>query len=85
MAGKLLGLLEALTAAQALGFGAAGLVIFSQVGGAGLGGFAILFAGAVVLTAVFLALLPFSRSAAEAGAAPAQLPWPWSSGSWPWS
>jgi ABC-type transport system involved in multi-copper enzyme maturation permease subunit len=54
--GKLLGLLEALTAAQALGFGAAGLVIFSQSGVEGLPGFALLFAGSVVLTAIFLSL-----------------------------
>jgi len=54
--GKLLGLFEALCAAQALGFGAAGLVIFSQSGGEGLGGFALLFAGSVVLTAIFLGL-----------------------------
>jgi len=54
--GKLLGLLEALTAAQALGFGAAGLVIFSQSGVDGLSGFTLLFGGSVVLTAIFLAL-----------------------------
>jgi Cu-processing system permease protein len=54
--GKMLGLLEALTAAQALGFGAAGLVIFSQSGADGLGGFALLFAGSIVLTGVFLSL-----------------------------
>jgi Cu-processing system permease protein len=54
--GKLLGLFEALLAAQALGFGAAGLVIFSQSGGEGLGGFALLFLVSAALTAVFLAL-----------------------------
>ena len=54
--GKLLGLLEALTAAQALGFGAAGVTIFSQSGVEGLGGFFLLFAGSVVLTAIFLSL-----------------------------
>lgn len=54
--GKLLGLLEALTAAQALGFGAAGVVIFSQSGVEGLGGFLLLFGGSVVLTAIFLSL-----------------------------
>jgi len=56
VAGKLLGLLEALTAAQMLGFGAAGLVIFSQSGVDGLGGFALLFCGSIVLTAIFLAI-----------------------------
>jgi Cu-processing system permease protein len=56
VAGKLLGLLEALTVAQALGFGAAGLVIFSQSGTEGVGGFILLFASAVVLTAIFLCI-----------------------------
>jgi len=56
VAGKLLGLLQALTAAQALGFGAAGLVIFSQSGGDGIGGFILLFAGSVMLTAIFLSI-----------------------------
>lgn len=54
--GKLLGLFQALAAAQALGFGAAGLVIFSQSGEEGLGGFLALAAGSLVLTAVFLGL-----------------------------
>jgi len=54
--GKLLGLFEALAAAQALGFGAAGLVIFSQAGGEGLGTFLLLALGSLVLTAVFLGL-----------------------------
>lgn len=52
--GKLLGLLEALLAAQALGFGAAGLVIFSQSGSDGLAGFLLLLAASAVLTAVSL-------------------------------
>ncbi len=56
VAGKLLGLLQALTAAQALGFGAAGLVIFSQSGGDGICGFLLLFAGSVMLTAIFLSI-----------------------------
>jgi Cu-processing system permease protein len=43
--GKLLGLSEALAAAQALGFGAAGLVICWQAGGAGLGAFLLLALG----------------------------------------
>jgi Cu-processing system permease protein len=54
--GKLLGLFEALAAAQALGFGAAGLLIFSQAGGAGLGTFLLLALGSLILTAVFLGL-----------------------------
>jgi Cu-processing system permease protein len=54
--GKLLGLFQALVAAQALGFGAAGLVIFSRSGPDGLPGFVLVFAGSVGLTAVFLSL-----------------------------
>jgi Cu-processing system permease protein len=52
--GKGAGLLVALAAAQALGFGAAGLVIFSRAGGSGLPGFALLVLGSFALTAVFL-------------------------------
>jgi Cu-processing system permease protein len=54
--GKLLGLFQALAAAQALGFGAAGLVIFSRSGEEGLSGFLVLVLGSLVLTAVFLGL-----------------------------
>jgi Cu-processing system permease protein len=54
--GKLLGLFAALAAAQSVGFGVAGLVIFSQAGDAGLGGYALLVLGALLLTAAFLAL-----------------------------
>jgi len=54
--GKLLGLFEALAGAQALGFGAAGLVIFWQVGGAGLNGFILVILGSVLLTAIFLGI-----------------------------
>jgi Cu-processing system permease protein len=52
--GKLLGLFEALVGAQALGFGAAGLVIFSQSGNEGLPGFVMLFGASIALTAIFL-------------------------------
>jgi Cu-processing system permease protein len=61
--GKLLGLLQGLTAAEALGFGAAGLVIFSRSGEEGLGAFALLFAASVALTAVFLAVAAALASA----------------------
>jgi len=57
--GKLLGLFQALAAAQAIGFGAAGLVIFSQAGQEGAGGFAVLVAGSLALTAIFLGLAAF--------------------------
>jgi Cu-processing system permease protein len=52
--GKGAGLFVALASAQALGFGAAGLVIFSRAGGSGLPGFALLVLGSFVLTAIFL-------------------------------
>jgi Cu-processing system permease protein len=56
LAGKLLGLFEALVAAQAIGFGAAGVVVFSGTGESGLVGFVGVVGGAIVLTAVFLAV-----------------------------
>ena len=56
LAGRLLGLFEALTAAQAVGFGGAGLIIFAQAGDSGMSGFLGVMAGSVTLTAVFLAL-----------------------------
>ncbi len=54
--GKLLGLFAALAAAQAIGFGAAGAVVFSQAGEEGGGGYALLVVGSLCLTAVFLAI-----------------------------
>jgi Cu-processing system permease protein len=54
--GKLLGLFSALAAAEALGLGIAGLVIFSRSGPIGLAAYALLFLGSLLLTAVFLAL-----------------------------
>jgi Cu-processing system permease protein len=54
LGGKVLGLFLALVAAQAIGFGAAGLVLFSRVGGDGLGAFLGVAGGSVVLTAVSL-------------------------------
>ena len=54
--GKLLGLFEALAGAQALGFGASGVVIFSQNGGEGIAQFAVLVGGSLVLTAIFLGI-----------------------------
>jgi Cu-processing system permease protein len=54
--GTMLGLFEALLAAQALGFGAAGLLIFTRTGSDGLGGFLMVVVGAAVLTAVFLSI-----------------------------
>jgi Cu-processing system permease protein len=56
LAGKLLGLLLALLASQAIGFGLAGLTLFARTGPDGLRGFASVAAGSALLTAVFLAL-----------------------------
>ncbi len=54
--GKLLGLLAALAAAESIGFGLAGLVVFSSAGEEGVAGYALLVLGALLLTAAFLAL-----------------------------
>ena len=56
LAGKLLGAFLALIAAQAIGFGSAGLVLFSRVGSDGLAGFLAVVGGSFVLTGVFLSL-----------------------------
>jgi Cu-processing system permease protein len=54
LTGKLVGLFLALMAAQAIGFGAAGVLLFLRTGQDGLGGFLGVAAGSAVLTAVFL-------------------------------
>jgi len=54
--GRLLGLFLALVAAQAIGFGTAGLLIFWSSGSVGLAGFLGVMLSAVALTSVFLAL-----------------------------
>jgi Cu-processing system permease protein len=54
--GRVTGLFLALEGAQAIGFGAAGLVVFSQTGAFGVWGFAGVMASAGLLTAVFLAM-----------------------------
>ncbi|ACG72697.1 conserved hypothetical protein [Anaeromyxobacter sp. K] len=54
--GQLLGLFAALSAAELVGFGAAGVVVFSQAGEEGGGGYALLVLGAALLTAAFLAI-----------------------------
>jgi len=56
LAGKLIGLFLALVAAEAIGFGAAGIVLFLRTGQEGLGGFLGVASGSAVLTAVFLTL-----------------------------
>jgi Cu-processing system permease protein len=54
LGGKLAGLFGALVAAEAIGFGASGLVIFSQTGDTDLSTFAVVALAAVALTAVSL-------------------------------
>lgn len=54
--GKLLGLFEALIAAELIGFGLAGTVIFYSSGEEGVSAFLLIIAGAATITAVFLAL-----------------------------
>jgi Cu-processing system permease protein len=54
--GKLLGLFQALAAAQAVGFGAAGVLVYSQSGSDGLSGFLLVVLASLVTTAVFLGL-----------------------------
>ena len=54
--GRVLGLFQALVAAQALGFGAAGLLIYSRAGAEGLGGFLIVIGASAVLTGICLGL-----------------------------
>jgi Cu-processing system permease protein len=54
--GKLLGLFQALAAAQVLGFGAAGLALYGQGAGEGLGSFLLLVGASLVTTAIFLGL-----------------------------
>jgi len=54
--GRVLGLFQALVAAQAVGFGAAGLVIYSRAGAEGISGFLIVIAASAVLTGVCLGL-----------------------------
>jgi Cu-processing system permease protein len=60
--GRLLGIYQALAGAQALGFGAAGLVVFSQAGEQGIGGFFLLVFGSLLITAVFLGIAAWVAS-----------------------
>ncbi|MEX0880320.1 MAG: ABC transporter permease, partial [Thermoanaerobaculia bacterium] len=62
--GRLLGLFAALAAAQAIGLGGAGLLIFSRSGEMGGAGYAVLFLGAMALTAIFLGIAAFLASGA---------------------
>jgi Cu-processing system permease protein len=62
--GELLGLFTALTAAEFVGFGLAGLVVFSNTGGEGAGGYLLLVLGSLLLTAAFLAIAALLASGA---------------------
>lgn len=62
--GKLLGLFLALAAAESVGFGLAGLVVFGSTGEDGGGGFALLVLGSLLLTAAFLAIAALIASGA---------------------
>jgi Cu-processing system permease protein len=56
LAGRISGVFLALVAAQAVGFGSAGLAMFARMGQDGLMSFLGVVAGSVALTAVFLSL-----------------------------
>ena len=56
LVGKLLGLLAALSAAELVGFGLAGVVVFSTAGEEGGGGYTLLVTSSILLTAAFLAI-----------------------------
>jgi Cu-processing system permease protein len=64
LGGQMLGVFIALVAAQLIGFGAAGMVIFSSGGSWGVGAYFALIVASVFLTAVFVA----TAAAAGAGA-----------------
>lgn len=54
--GRMLGLFVALAAAQAIGLGGAGLVIFWRAGSSRLSAYGILFLGSLAATAIFLGI-----------------------------
>jgi len=69
LVGRYLGLFVSLAAAQAIGFGLAGLVVHGQAGQTGLGAFVVVVTVSLVLTAVFLsiaAMLAQARAARRA-------------------
>ena len=65
--GRLLGLFQALVGAQAIGFGLAGAIIFSQAGNEGLAGYLVLIGASAVTTAVFLAIAAAIGSSSAGG------------------
>ena len=61
--GRMLGVWLALTAAELIGFGAAGLVVQTQTGPDGLWRYGALIVTAIVITGIFLAIATFLASA----------------------
>lgn len=57
--GQVSGIIAALAGAEAIGFGAAGMVIFWYAGADGLGSYYVLVASAFALTAIFVGLAAF--------------------------
>ena len=64
--GRILGLFLALSAAQAIGLGVAGVIVFGHSGATGAAGYLLLLLGTLVLTAVFLGIAA-SLAAASPG------------------
>ncbi len=62
--GEMLGLFGALAAAQLIGFGLAGVVVFQRVGAEGGSGYLVLVAGSLLLTAAFLSIAALIASGA---------------------
>jgi len=62
--GRLLGLFTSLAAAQGIGLGGAGILIFWRAGEIGAGAYALLFAASLALTAIFLCLAALLASGA---------------------
>jgi Cu-processing system permease protein len=65
LAGRYVGLLVALSAAQAIGFGAAGLVVNQQAGSTGASAFLLVVVSSIALTAVFLSIAAFLAQSPE--------------------
>jgi Cu-processing system permease protein len=63
--GRYLGILAALSAAQAIGFGLSGLVVHGQAGSDGADGFLIVVAMSLTLTAVFLSIAALIAASAQ--------------------
>jgi Cu-processing system permease protein len=69
LCGRYLGLLSALAAAQAIGFGAAGLVVNHEAGPEGAGAFLLVVIASIAVTAVFLSIAALLAQTAAGRAA----------------